>query len=649
MLSWFRKHSRSWVVKALYLFIAITFFGGFGFFMNEYFRPSGPASESRDAVAIVDGEKISARDFYKAFTNARRNWYQQMERVYGEIPEGLLDNEALKQNVLDEMISRTILVQEAKKLGLWVSDEEVKNEIVRMPYFWDNQGRFDARAYQNLLSREGLSKEAFEESVKERLLVNRFIHIIVSSVAVDDEELKSYYQKLKEQVNLSYFLIDADERYKNLKPTEQEIKDYYQAHLKDFDWTETRRVRFLSFHIPSFEKEVRVSQAEIKDYYEQSKERYLVKPEQVRIRHILLKPKDINKKEEFEKTEKEAFKIIDEFRAGADFGELAKKYSMDVETAVNGGEIGWVSKGMVLPEVENKIFALTVGGVSEPIRTQAGVHIFQVEEYKSSEYQPLNQVRDKVKQELVRNKSHILAEEQAGEVLKTWQEKGIEEVVKKYGLKPKESEWFKKGEWDLEGIADSRNITEEAFYLEEGEVSDIISGLDDLYIIEVIGIKEPHQASLEEAMPKILRKLVPELRLGLAREEARKYLNQAKQGTALSQLAWQAKTGLKETGFFKRGDKSIPELGYSEELAKIIFNLSEEAPFPEDVYENGKKVYVIKLKEVKPADMSSYAEEKELVKEELLSKKQQESIDRYVENLKQGRVQIVEEIYKQIN
>jgi len=648
MLSWFRKHSKSWIVKALYVFIAITFFGGFGFFMNEYFHP-GPTSESRDAVAIVEGEKISARDFYQAFTNARRAWYQEMERVYGEIPDGLLDNEALKQQVLDEMIGRTVMVQEAKRLGLWVSDEEVNNEIVRMPYFWDSEGRFDARAYRNLLSREGITKEAFEEMVKERLLVNRLIQLMVSSVSVDEEELKSYYQKLKEQVNLSYFLIDADERYKNLKPTEEEVESYYQAHLKEFDWPETRRVRYLSFHIPSFEKEARVSQAEIKDYYEQSKERYIVKPEQVRIRHILLKPRDMNKKAEVEKAERDALKIIDEFRAGGDFGELAKKYSMDVETAVNAGEIGWVSKGMILPEVENKIFALPVGGISEPIRTPAGVHIIQVEEYKSAEYQSLSEVRDKVKQELARNKSHILAQEQAGEVLKTWQEKGTEEVAKKYGLKPKESEWFKKGEWGLEGIADSRNITEEAFYLEEGEVSNVISGLDDFYIIEVIGIKEPHQASLEEAMPKILRRLTPELRLGQAREEARKYLNQAKQGTALSQLAWQAKTGLKETGFFKRGDSSIPELGYSEELSKIIFSLTKEDPFPEDVHEKERKVYVIRLKGVNPADLSKYDEEKELVKEELLQAKQQESFDRYLENLKQGRVQIVEEIYKQIN
>jgi len=357
----------------------------------------------------------------------------------------------------------------------------------------------------------------------------------------------------------------------------------------------------------------------------------------------------MNKKAEVEKAERDALKIIDEFRAGGDFGELAKKYSMDVETAVNAGEIGWVSKGMILPEVENKIFALPVGGISEPIRTPAGVHIIQVEEYKSAEYQSLSEVRDKVKQELARNKSHILAQEQAGEVLKTWQEKGTEEVAKKYGLKPKESEWFKKGEWGLEGIADSRNITEEAFYLEEGEVSNVISGLDDFYIIEVIGIKEPHQASLEEAMPKILRRLTPELRLGQAREEARKYLNQAKQGTALSQLAWQAKTGLKETGFFKRGDSSIPELGYSEELSKIIFSLTKEDPFPEDVHEKERKVYVIRLKGVNPADLSKYDEEKELVKEELLQAKQQESFDRYLENLKQGRVQIVEEIYKQIN
>ena len=648
MLSWFRKHASSRTAKALYVFLAITFFGGFGILSNRYLG-SRPVEESSEPVAVVNGEEISARDFFQSYQRALRFWYEQMNQLYGKVPEELLDKDALKQEVLDQMIEQKLLLQEAKKLGIKVTKGEVNAQISGIEFFQDQSGKFSPELYQRILSQYNITPEQFERDIYNQLLINRLLALITAPVSVSEDELKTYYQKAQEEINLAYFFIDAEKRYSKLEPGEEEIKQYYEQHKKEFDWPEVRKIRYLKFHIPDFEKKVKMSEKELKEYYEKAKDRYLIEPEKAHLRHILIAVSKDAPKEQVEKARKQAEEIAQELQAGADFAQLAEKYSQDPQTATRGGDLGWWSPGQLIPEFDKTAFSLPVGSISEPVRTRFGFHIIKLEEYQPAKYKSFDEVKDQVKEELSRNKAHQIALEFTRKVAKDCQGLGMEACAEKYHLTLKESEWFKKREFGLEGIPDSMDITEEAFYLNQGEVSEVISGLDDLYIIEVIGIQDPHQATLEEAMPKILRRLRPEVRLRKAKEDMRALLKKVKKGWSMRWASRQVGAELKKTGLFKRGDKIIPGIGYSEEISRVIFRLSKDNPYPDDVYDLEGKVYLFKLIDQKPPDLSKFEEEKEQVKTQLLVAKKQEVIEKYLEELKKAQIEIKTEILKKFD
>ena len=649
MLSWFRKHAKSNAVKALYVLLAITFFGGFGILGNKYLRSErGESSEAEDAVAVVDGEKISAREFAKSYEQAKKSWMARMEKMYGRVPEDMLDSEALKKEVLDNLINRTLLMQEAKKMGVKISQTEVDKEISEIPYFRDQAGKFSETQYRSILDQLGVTPEEFEQEVSGQLKINRVVNLIVAPVQVDEAELKAYYEQMKDEINLSYFMVDAAERYKNLEPSKAEIEEYYQTHLADFDWPEMRKLNYLRFQVADFEKSVQVSEAELKEFYEQGRERYIKEPEKARFRHILVKLDAKAGEADSEKARQKAQNIYQELKSGSDFAELAKKFSDDPGSAAEGGDLGEHPRGSFIPEFEEAGYALKVGEISQPVRSQFGFHIIKLESLTPAEYEPLAKVRDEIKKDLARTKALGAAKEKAEQVQKDCLKMGMEKAAAKYGLKVVTSDWFKKRENILE-LPESMDLTEQAFYMKAGEISEVISGLDDFYIIEVTEIKDPHQASLEEAYTRIKRNLKPELQNQKAREDARKWLAELKKGASLNELAARAGAKVKETGFFAKGSRMVPEIGLaSEDLFKLIFNLNMQNPVPEDIYSSGSKVYVFKLKAEKPADMSDYAKDKEEIGQQLLEKKQQEAFDKFVEDKKQGKVTINQEIYKKI-
>lgn len=125
-------------------------------------------------------------------------------------------------------------------------------------------------------------------------------------------------------------------------------------------------------------------QAQARSAYQAQPERFKLE-EQVRIRHILLEGKD----------EAKAQEILKELRAGADFGDLAKKHSIDKGTAEKDGDLGLFARGRMVPEFEHVAFSLKkVGELSEVVRTQFGLHILQLQEHLPARTQSFEEVRE---------------------------------------------------------------------------------------------------------------------------------------------------------------------------------------------------------------------------------------------------------------
>lgn len=651
MLSRIRRHTQSWWSKALYFFLAVTFFGGFGI-LSYRLRGKGEdrngGSDREGVLAWVNGVPITPAQFYQLRSRA---FAQLREQYQGEIPEELLESLDLKTRIMDQLVEQMLLGQKAQALGIQVSVKEIQEQIARIPDFWDKTGRFDRRRYALTLNRMGYSEARFEDEVRQSIAINKLIHLVGQGVTVSADEARERYLWENEKLKLRYLAWEPEQFAKHAVPTEAEIQEYYDTHPEVFDLAETRRVSVVRWPIADEKQKVRVTGSELKEYYQQSRERYRVpgSQEEVRVRHILLSLKPEAAEDERAEIRRRMEGIREEaLKPGADFAELARKYSEDSGTREQGGDLGFFPRGRLIKEFEDAAFSLSPGEISEVVETSYGYHLLQVTERKPVEYQSFDQVKKEIEAELLRNKAHALAEQEAEALLQEVREgKSLEAAARARGKTVFLTEFFEKGEPGVPGLPDSRQVTEQAFFLKPGELSEVISGLDDLYVIRVEEVQPAHKAGLEEVREKILRRITPEIKLKRTRAAAQKYLDRLQAGESEQKIAREAKLTWQTTPWFPRSATTIPDLGYSEALRAELFQLSESHPWPAEVYQVEGKIVLVRLAERQPADLQAFEDNPNAFAQQVLAEKREEALRNYLEGLKKNAVTYTE-MYQRI-
>ncbi len=160
------------------------------------------------------------------------------------------------------------------------------------------------------------------------------------------------------------------------------------------------RDQLLSQKLVGYEvkSKVSVSPGEVSEYYKAHPEEF-AQGDRARLEHILIRTASRTD----EDARALAEKIVADTRAGQDFSELAKTYSEGAE-AKEGGVMGWMEKGKMVGEIDDKIFALETGGITDAIKSAIGYHIFKVTERQQSSVRPLAEVRDKIQDLLFKGK-----------------------------------------------------------------------------------------------------------------------------------------------------------------------------------------------------------------------------------------------------
>jgi len=650
MLSRIRRHTRSWWTKVLFYFLAVTFFGGFGILSYRMRGKSGSQGQfaGGETLALVNGEPITRAQFY----NLRSRTLTQLREQYqGDISESLFESLDLKSKIMDQLVEQMLLDQKAQELGIQVSVKEIQEQIARVPDFLDSTGKFDRRRYALTLNRMGYPEESFENEIRKSIAINKLIYLVGQGVTLAKGEARERYIFENEKIQLGYLSWDPEEYAQKAVPSEEEIREYYDSHPEVFDLSETRRIGVVHWRIRDDEKKMSATTAELKEYYEKSKDRYQVpgSQEEVRASHILLMVKpDASESERAEVRKKMEGIREDALKPGADFAGLARQYSEDAGSREGGGDLGFFPHGRLIKEFEDVAFSLPKGAVSEVIETSFGYHILKVTDIKPVEYESFEKVKKAIKEEVIRNKAHALAEQEAEEVAQEVQEgKTLEEAAAAQGEKVFKTEFFEKGEHDVPGIPDSMQVTEQAFFLKPGQTSDVISGLDDLYVIRVDEVQPAHQASLAESRDRIIRMITPEIKVKRTQEMARKYLERLKAGQSEKKIAKQAKVAWKSTPWFPRSAATIPDLGYSEDLKAQAFQLSEANPWPTDVYEVDRKIVLVHFQGREPADLKAFEEDPEPFTQRLLAEKKEEALKNYLDALKEKSVTYTD-LYQQI-
>ncbi len=621
MLRILREHASSWMLKLLLLGVAVTFisWGGYSFFREKKVT----------YAAKVNGVTIEWSQYNDAFQMTMR---QYREALGPSFSEKMIEELRLGERILDDLISKILIQQEAKRLGISVPDEELREAIESVPAFQVN-GQFDKRNYERYLRINRVTPEGFEQSQREALLLSKAVNLIkMNAGKVSDEEILETYLFENERINLTFMKIVPDSFKSQINANEIETKDYYQKHQEEFRIPSFVQVQYLLFRPSDFENKSEVSSEEIKRYYETRKDTFKI-PKQIRVRDILIKAGPQDTADQLEVKKKKAEEILAIAKKTKDFSSLAKKYS-EAEDASKGGDMGWIQKGSIGEQIESTLFSMKAGDLSDVFAAKDGFHILKVEEVKEEKQKSFEEVKDQILQTLKKEKAKAEASRKAEDAFYSlFRNRDLEGYSREKNVPIKTSGLFKEGD-DIPDIGKNPLFYSSAFSLKLGEISPVVNIPPNLYILKLMNRKDSHIPPQNEVKEEVIRKVIGTKAEEKARQVAEDLLNQIRTGKNIREVAREKGYPHEETGFFTRTAGVISKIGPARDFMGSLASLTEKNSVPKEVLKTQDGYFVVSLSGHEPADQNKFQSVKGNLKKRLTYQKQEESFQNWLEQLR---------------
>lgn len=333
-------------------------------------------TQTDTSAAKVNGVEISQQTFLQLYNNEYEALSQQLGPQFSAVADSPEFINGLRERILNRLVDQELLRQYSEDLKLNISDEQVKEEIVRSPNF-QTDGKFDNARYQQMLTLNRISSDMYAEYVRDALRLEQLQTALLHSdfiVPAQSEELAKYFYQRRD-VRTATLPLEGEIAKQVI--SEQEAQGYYEENKASFAMPELIKVQYLDLTKAIAEKNVQVTDVEIAQYYQDNKSQYMTQ----RLAHIQLP------------TEQEAQSVYASLQKGENFAELAKLYSADKMTALQGGDLDWVVAGMMPPAFEKAASSLAVGEYSQPVKVDNAYHIIKVEEER---VRPLQDVKEEI-------------------------------------------------------------------------------------------------------------------------------------------------------------------------------------------------------------------------------------------------------------
>ena len=610
MLRLMRKQAGSWLIKVLLGAIVIVFvFWGVGSFR----------SQRGDRIATVNGDPITLDEYRNTFDNL----VDQLRRRFGSNLDGdMIEKLQVKKQALNQLINNTLLLQEAKRLKFRVSDTELADAILEIPGFQE-AGRFDNRLYRNVLERLRMTPEEFEVAQRNGMMIEKLSTLITSGVKISDQEAMEWFNWANASVNIDFVLFEPD-HYKDVNPSLEETKTYFESHKENYKTEAMVKVRYLHFSPDEYRSKVTISDEELLEYYNENQEAFKT-PQTVEARHILFRVDENATPEAVKKIQERALDILKLAKEGKDFAELAKQYS-EGPTRDNGGYLGSFRKEAMVKPFADMAFSMKAGEISEPVRTRFGWHIIKVEKVNEASVLSFDEAKERIKKKLAGERGKNLAYDEAEAVSEvSFEEDDLFKIANERNLKVLTTDFFsRKG--PEKGISTPSKFASFAFNLSVGEISDIQEFENGYYIIELIDKIPPKIPEFTQVKETVRADLVREKKGEKAKADANSFLAALKSGKSMDAESKHFNLTPTSTGFFKRSD-SIPKIGPEREIAEIAFQLTNEKKLAENVIKGVKGYYIIQFSGRKIPEAENFNKEKGDIEKRLLAQKESRTFD----------------------
>ncbi len=432
------------------------------FGINEYFTGA-----SNVVVATINDNDISKEEFLVEFNPEKRRLQRQLSEKY----DANFDLK-LKQFIINRMIDSQLLDQLADELGHVTTAAELKFTIQADDAFKENS-KFSMEKYKQLLRLNGYNVAKYESTKLQDLTQNQIKYNLLDSAFVIPSQLDKLQKLNDQQRKFSHVVLNADNYIEEVKVDAKSIKDYYDNQKESFFAPEQVKVEFVELSLAEIAKKIEVSEDELFNFYEEGSESFTTEEER-KAQHILIEDKA------------EAQKVVDLLAKGVEFNKLAQEYSVDTGSKDNGGDLGFFTRGVMVPGFEQEVFAMSAGQTSGLVKSEFGYHIIKLNEIKPGILRSFADVRSELSNTYKQTKAQKSLYDSTEQLANLAYESNLEEVVDQMDLKLNTTEFFARNNADYE-----KGFVNAAFsdvVLNKNENSEVLELAEHRYV--VVRLKE---------------------------------------------------------------------------------------------------------------------------------------------------------------
>jgi peptidyl-prolyl cis-trans isomerase D len=542
----------------------------------------------------VNGEAITHEEFSRAY----QELYQRRQQESQE-PISTTENRELEDAAWEQVVMERLLQQEIERRGLAATTAEIRQAARTSPPpdFVENEmfhtdGQFDMAKWHQFLASPALDSRLLlelEQYYRSMIPRAKLFGQITAGIHVSDSELWRQWRDRHEQVQVRYVTINPATAVPDaaVSVTDREIRDFYNRHRDDFLRPASASVRMIT-----------LSKAPAASDTADARDR--------------------------------ALELRREIRGGADFAELARQESADRGSAEAGGELGTFQRGQMVPAFEQAVWSQPLGEAGEPVLTQFGFHLIQVQS-RDAEQATARHILIPIELSIESEDALLARADEAEALART---RTLTEIGEELGLAVRQVELNETMPF-APGVG---RIEDGALWIfedgaEPAEISPLFDTADAYYMLELIEHRPSRRLTLEEATPTIRTSLLEQKKRERARVLGRELLDRIRAGQTLEEAARAQDLPVQQAGPFSRMD-FVPGLGQANAAIGAAFGLQEPGAVS-GLVEAGRRLYIIELIDRTQADREAWEEQKEMQRAITVANMEQYRINQFIDGLRE--------------
>ncbi len=404
--------------------------------VDSYVHNTGAGND----VAKVGNVKITQQQYQEAWRDQQQRLRQMMGASFDP---AMMDSPEAKQAVLNSLIDRSILLQEAAKNRLSASDNMLRDIISKIPALQEN-GQFSMDRYEAALKAQGLTQAGFEAQMRQDITLQQLASAISDTGMVSSSVVDALLRIQSEERLVSELRIPAAQFADKVKPTDEDLKKYYDQHKAAFKVPEELRAEYVQLSLDTLLPQISIKPEDVKSWYDSHKERFQ-QPEERRASHILIMVDAKASPADKAKAKAKAEAVLKEVQQNpGKFADIAKRDSQDPGSAAKGGDLGFFAKGAMVKPFDDAVFKLKDGQLSGLVQSDFGYHIIKLTGIKAGKVASLDEVKGQIETELKKQEASRKFAEMAEAFSNTVYEQAdsLKPAADKFKLTVQQSGWL---------------------------------------------------------------------------------------------------------------------------------------------------------------------------------------------------------------